>query len=214
MVPRKANQPTLKREEIVAAAIALVDSDGLEGLSMRKLAAELGVGTMSLYYHVPDKSSLYDLILDAIVGELDLSVDDKSKSPEERVIAGAQELRRALLAHPKAASLSLARSFRTPAQLRAVEVFLGMMLDAGLSLTDGSAAVDIIGQYVFGMSVVHATHVADLEYHDPERDADFSAVTPEEFPNMARVLAEADYLGPDAEFDRGLRVLVHGLLVK
>ena len=73
MAPRKANTPTLTREQIVTAAMELVDRDGLQALSMRKLAAELGVGTMSLYYHVPDKSALYDLILDAGLREVDLS---------------------------------------------------------------------------------------------------------------------------------------------
>jgi AcrR family transcriptional regulator len=215
MAPRKANQPTLTREQIVAAAIAVVDRDGLDGLSMRKLGDELGMSPMSLYYHVPDKSSLYDLILEAVMNDIDLCdlcADDPSKPAEERLVAGFYALRNALLAHPNAVQLTLSRSMRTPGQLRPVEALLGMLFDAGLSPTDAITATDVIGQYVFGATAAHANHVADTEYHDALRDSDFTAVTPEDFPNTSRVLAEGEYLGSDEEFDRGLRILVRGFL--
>ncbi len=214
MSPRKANKPTLTRDEIVAAAIAVVDRDGLGGLSMRKVAAELEMSPMSLYYHVPDKSALYDLILEAVMGDIDLSADDASLPPEERLVAGAYALRAALMKHPHAVLIALSRSMRTPGQLRPVERMLGMLFDAGLSATECMTAVDVIGQYVFGTTMALANHVTDSEYHDALRDSDLSAVTPDEFPNMSRVVAEGSYLGFDGEFDRGLRILVRGLLAK
>ena len=179
---------------------------------MRKLATELGMSPMSLYYHVPDKSALYDLILEAVMNDIDLTAADGIESPEDRVVAGAYALRDALMKHPHAVPIALSRSLRTPAQLRPVEILLGIMFEAGLAAGDAVTAVDVLGQYVFGSAAALANHVTDSEYHDALRDQDFSAVTPEEFPNMARVLAEAEYLGFDAEFDRGLRILVRGLL--
>jgi AcrR family transcriptional regulator len=214
MAPRKANQPTLTRSRIVSAAIIVVDRDGLDGLSMRKVATELGMSPMSLYYHVPDKSALYDLILEAVMNDIDLSVDDPTRSPEERLITGAYALRAALMAHPHAVILVLSRSLRTAGQLRPVEIMLGILYDAGLTATEAVTAVDVIGQYVFGTTMAYANHVTDGEYHDALRDNDLSAVTPEEFPNMTRAITEGRYIGFDGEFDRGLRVLVHGLLNK
>lgn len=83
--PRKANTPVLTRAQIVAAAIALVDRDCLTAISMRRLAAELGVEPMSLYYHVPDRAALDDLIFDAVLGEVAFSGDDPGLDVEERL---------------------------------------------------------------------------------------------------------------------------------
>lgn len=212
---RKANTPTLTREQIVAAAIAIVDREGLDALSMRKLAAELGVGTMSLYHHVPDKSAVYDLILEAVMNEADFSDDDPSAPLEERLVRIAYSLRDALLAHPHAAIISMSRSLRTPAQLRPVEKMLDILHDAGLSAVEAMTAVNVIGQYTFGTTLAYANHLIDSEYHHEEAPEDALAQLPaEEFPNIMRALAEAGgHGGWAADFDAGVRTLVKGLVV-
>jgi len=213
MTPRRANTPVLTREQIVSAAIAIVDRESLNALSMRKLASELGVGPMSLYYHVPDKSALHDLILEAVMNETDLSGDDPTTPAEERVIAVAHALRNALLAHPNASPIALSRSLRTPGQLRPAEAMVGILFDIGLEPTDAITAVDVLGQYVFGTTLAYANHLADSEFHDAMRDEDLSAVTAEDFPNMYRLTQEAEYVGWDGEFERGLHALVRGLVL-
>lgn len=212
MTPRRANQPTLTREQIVAAAIAIVDRDGLGGLSMRKVAGELEMSPMALYYHVPDKSALYDLILDAVMSDVDLSACGSCETAEMRVLEGAGALRDALLRHPNAVPIALSRSLRTPGQLRPIEILLGALFEAGVEPGRAVAAADLIGHYVFGSVAAQANRMADSAFVDAARDEDLSAVTPEDFPNMLRALSEAEPLGPDAEFDIGLRVLVRGLL--
>lgn len=215
MVPRKANTPTLTREQIVAAAIAIVDRDGLEALSMRKLAAELGVGPMSLYYHVPDKSALYDLILEAVMSAMDFSADDPEAGAEERLMVLGYALRDALLAHPNAVPIALSRSLRTPGQLRPVERLLGVLFEVGLDPTSAITAVDVIGHYVFGATAAYANHVADTEYHDALREEEslLGQIDPEEFPNLVRTATEAEYVGWDGEFEVGLRALVRGAVL-
>jgi AcrR family transcriptional regulator len=212
--PRTANTPVLTRAQIVAAAIALVDRDGLAALSMRRLAAELGVGPMTLYYHVPDKAGLEDLIFDAVMGEVDFSSDDPSLDPEERAVALGHALRSTLLEHPHTVPITLSRSARTPGQLRPVEAMLGILYDMGLEPTDAIAAVDVIGQYVFGTTLAYVNHVADQDAAEgaPETGGD-SGVEPADFPHLARAIAESAYLGWDEMFDRGLRALVRGLVV-
>lgn len=212
MVPRKANTPPLTREQIVSAAMELVDRDGLQALSMRKLATELGVGTMSLYYHVPDKSALYDLILDAGLAEIDLTVDDPGLPVEVRVSRIAHAIRAALLNHPNAAIIAMSRSLRTPTQLRPVEKLLQILSEAGLSAGDAMQAVNIIGQYAVGVTTMYASHLARTEYHN-EAEPDFGAMTPEEFPHLFQALTDTSGVGGwDADFEAGLDALIRGLV--
>lgn len=213
MVPRKANTPTLTRERIVSAAIALVDREGLDALSMRKLASELGVGPMSLYYHVPDKSALYDLILEAVMSEMDLT-DDPTATAEERLLKLAYSLRDALLAHPHAVPIALSRSLRTPGQLRPVEKMLGVFFDVGLDAATAVATVDIVGHYIFGATLAYANHVADTEYHDAVDDEEvMGGIAPEEFPNLLRAYSTAENVGWETNFDIGIRALIKGLIL-
>ncbi len=214
MSPRKPNTPVLTRAQIVAAGIALVDREGLGALSMRQVARDLGVGPMTLYYHVPDKAALEDLIFDAVMAEVDLSDDDPRLDPEERAVRVGRALRAALLVHPRAVPLTLTRSARTPAQLRPVEAMLGILDDMGLSPTDAVAAVDVIGQYTFGTTLAYVNHLAQ-ESQPPEvpQTGEGTGILPEEFPHLTRAITEAPYLGWDEMFDRGLRALVRGLVI-
>lgn len=210
MAPRKPNKPALTREQIVEAALELIDENGLEGHSMRHLGAHLGVDPSSIYYYVPSKAVLYSLLVDEIMGGIDLSVDDPSKPIEDRFVAAANEYRRALLVHPKAMPLAAARSLRTAPQLRGVEILLGIFFDAGFSPTEAITGVDALGMAVLGMTNAYAAHVTMSQYH--EHSDGFDDLPASEFPNMTRVLAEARYLGFDAEFDAGIRALVRGLM--
>lgn len=205
MTARKANTPPLTREQIVEAAIRLVDREGLEALSMRGLATELSVGTMSLYYHVDGKSALYDLILDAVMRDVDTSDDDPGKAPRARILGMARAFRRALLVHPSATPIAAGRSMRTAVQLRPVEAMLGVLLDAGLEPAGALRAVNVIGQFVIGTATMYASHLAESGYHE-----DQIAIDPAEFPNlMATMDAPGDW---DADFEAGLQALVQGLV--
>lgn len=213
MVPRKANTPTLTREQIVSAAMAIVDRDGLDALSMRRLATELNVGTMSLYYHVPDKSVLYDLILEAVMDDWDMSGDDPNAPAEERMMTMAWALRRALMAHPHAVPIALGRPLRTAGQLRPIEKMLGILFEVGVSPTDAMMSVEVIGHFVFGSSMAYANHLASNEGHEPTAEEAFAGITPEEFPNLMRAAQEADHVGWDSSFEAGMRALVTGLVL-
>jgi AcrR family transcriptional regulator len=204
----------MTREQIIAAAVDLVDRDGLAALSMRKLAAELGVSPMSLYYHVPDRGALDDLIFDAVMAEVDFSGDDPALDVEERAVRLGYALRSALLAHPNTVPITLRRSARTPAQLGPVEAMLGILYEMGLDPTDAIAAVEVVGQYVFGTTLAYVNSLAQ-ENPPPEvpETGEEIGISPEDFPNLARAIGESEYLGWDRMFDRGLRALVRGMIV-
>jgi AcrR family transcriptional regulator len=211
MTPRIARRARLDREQVVAAALALIDEHGIEGHSMRTLGARLGVDASTLYYHVPSKAALHSMIVDAVMAGVDLSADDPSHGPAERLIGAAGEFRRVLMLHPRAVPLVAARSLRTPTQLAGVEVMLGVLYEAGFSTIEAMVAVDAIGQTVIGMTGIHAAH---LEADQPGEQEPFADLPADRFPNLRRMVEEGAYLGFDAEFDATVAALVHGLLAR
>lgn len=210
MSPRKAGRQTLTSEQIVTAALELIDETGLDGHSMRTLGTRLGVDASTLYYHLPSKDALHSLIVDEIMSGLDLGSDDPSASTEDRLMSAATELRRTLLVHPRALPLVAARSMRTPAQLAGVEVIVGILFDAGFAAIEALLALDAIGQTVIGLTNIHALHKERIA--EGGGDSGLPELSAESFPNLHRLFAEGDFLGSEAEFSATLRALISGLL--
>lgn len=163
MSPRKRGVEPLARERIVEAAVRIIAEEGLGALSMRRLGAVLGVNPMAPYYHVPNKAALYDLVLEALMADVDLSGVDDGASLSEQVKQAARTYRAAVLAHPRAIPVLAMRSLRTAAALRPVEPLLGILYAAGLSPSEALAAVDCIAQYILGGTVGFYHHVVDSE---------------------------------------------------
>jgi AcrR family transcriptional regulator len=199
----------LSRERIVTTALAIVDRHGLEALSMRKLATELGVYPTAIYYYIPTKSALLDAIVEAVMSGIDLTADDPSTTPEERIVRAACVYRDALLAHPNALPLSLSRGPNTPGGMRPVELVLSILRDAGVPPIEVIPAMNAIAAAVRG-TVGMATDDSALA-----RPAEVLAATDrfpeEEFPRLREALQwPKDYWG--ADFELGIRALVRGLL--
>ena len=210
MTPRKKDTEQLSQERVLEAAMHIIEQDGVDGLSMRRLGAELGVNPMAAYHYVPSKAALYDLVLDAVMDSVDMSGVDPSSSPEERMKQAARAYRAAILSHPRAIPILAARSIRSAAGLRPIEPMLGLLLEAGLEPAQAIAAVDAVAQYVLGGAIGFYHHRMDAELRDDVRE--FDELDPGEFPNVTRVLAEAHYSGFDEEFEFGLDAIVRGLL--
>src|SRR5687767_3323541 len=109
-------RPPLSRERVLQAAIALADARGLEALSMRKLAQELGVEAMSLYHHVAKKDDILNGIADAVLDEIELP--SRSADWKESIRRSATSAHQVFLRHPWACSLVLTMSGISPARLR------------------------------------------------------------------------------------------------
>ena len=209
MTPRKKDTEPLARESIVAAAMRIIDGEGLDALSMRRLGAELGVNPMAAYYHVPNKAALYDLVLEAVMTGVDMTAIDPALPLDEQLKLAARAYRAAILEHPRTIPVLATRSLRTASVLRPVEPILGILYAAGLTPDDAMAAVDVIAQYILGGAVGYYHH----EYDDEAgAQREFEALDPAEFPNTTRMIGEAHYLGTDGEFEFGLDTIVRGLL--
>jgi AcrR family transcriptional regulator len=127
--------PAHSRTAIAAAAIALADAKGLPGVSMRKIAAALGAGTMSLYTYVPKKEHLFDLMLDAVAGEWRLP-EAPSGDRRADLTGFAREGLAAMRRHPWVPALVLTRPSIGPNSLRCTEYFLAVL--AGTAMSGGT----------------------------------------------------------------------------
>src|SRR3954462_5607834 len=119
----------LSRERVLRAAVALAQRDGMESLSMRKLADEVGAGAMSLYHHVPNKEQLLDGMIDILFGELQPPPTDV----DWKTAIGMRPVRtRRALARPRGAvGLMGGRTSHGPANLRLHDAVLGCLREAG-----------------------------------------------------------------------------------
>ncbi|UVJ41449.1 TetR/AcrR family transcriptional regulator C-terminal domain-containing protein [Arthrobacter sp. CJ23] len=140
----------LNRDRVLLAAVALADEVGIEALSMRRLAQELGVVPMALYKHVANKEELLDGMVDTIVGEIDPPVPDAHwKSAVRLRVLSA---RRALLRHPWARPVVETRTNTTPAVLEYMETFVGMFLAGGFSADLTHHVMHAIGSRMWGFT--------------------------------------------------------------
>lgn len=145
---RKADRVPLSRQRALAVAVEVADDSGLGGLTMRKLAAALGVEAMSLYYHVANKEDILDGMVDLVFGEIELPSGESDWKTEMR--ERAVSARQALMAHPWAVPLMDSRSNAGPSILRHHNAVIGSLRQAGFSLEMAAHAFSLLDSYIFG----------------------------------------------------------------
>lgn len=209
---RKKNAPALTAAQIVDAAIRVIDEHGLEGHSMRQLGAELGVDPMAVYYHVPNKAALYDLIADRVMSEIRMAPVPAGGDRVEALVATGSAWMEALMKHPRLVPLLSVRSVRTPQGIRSIEGLIGLLYDAGLTPGEALTAIDCFAWYVFGAANAYAAHRTHSEFTEDTSMDRLKELPLDELPNFARIMTEAEYGGFDIEFETGLRALARGLL--
>jgi AcrR family transcriptional regulator len=187
MTSQPATEPRarLSKERVLRTAVALADREGLESLSMRKLADELGSGAMSLYHYVPNKERLLDGIVDIVFGEIEppsTDVDWKT-AMRKRAISTREALRR----HPWAIGLMEGRTNHGPANLRLHDAVLGCLRAAGFSLEMTVHAYSVQDAYIYGF----ALQEQDMS---PESADDFAAEAQRQMHEYQAVLAEYPHL--------------------
>jgi AcrR family transcriptional regulator len=210
----------LSRERVLTAAIGLADDGGIESLTMRKLAAALGVEAMSLYNHVANKGDLVDAIVDRVISEIDLPQSDGEWDVAIRTCAiSAHD---ALLRHPWACSLVIsptATSAVPPQRLRYMEWLLGRLREAGFSAELTYHAYHALDSHILGFTLWELGHAAAARNIAAGEDfADVAAALLEELradhPHLAehgeQHLAGFGADGPHA-FDFGLDLILDGL---
>jgi AcrR family transcriptional regulator len=176
---RAARRAPLSRDRVLRAATALADQAGLDAVSMRKLAEELGVVPMALYKHVANKDQLLDGMVDLVIAEFDPpdpGLGWKS-AVRQRVLAA----RRAVLRHPWARQAIESRTSRTPAVLGYMDSMAGTFLTGGFSADLTHHAMHALGNRIWGFSP---------ELFDEAQDDDAPPPPPEAREAMAREFAD------------------------
>jgi AcrR family transcriptional regulator len=205
----------LTREAITEAALALVDAEGLDALSMRNVAERLDVQASALYGHVSGKQELIQLMLDHVALEIELPEPDPGRW-QEQVKDFARAARRALGAHRDLAGASLANIPTGPNMLGLMDRLLALLASSALPRQAVVYAADLLPQFVTASVYEESLFMQRLE-RDPAYfdriEAYFRAAPAERFPALADLVTEltgADE-GPDARFEFGLDVIVQGL---
>ena len=161
--PRRQPRSSLTREQIVAEALRLLDAEGVDALSMRKLAAGLGVGTTSLYWHVANRDELIELVIDEIYGELELPGEDGASGGtddwREAARRLAHSIRSTTLRHPWVVSMLdrlVGATFFGPNLAKATERMFALFEGAGFDLPEAERALNTLNSYVFGVAMGEA----------------------------------------------------------
>ena len=205
---RPSDARPLTRESITAAAIALVERDGVEALSMRRLGSELGVEGMALYHYVRNRDELLDAIGDRMLeplATLELAPDWRSAC---RQYAGA--LRDIALTHPSSFRLLGLKPLDTPQSLRPVERLLSVLTDAGFTPAQALAVYRAVASYARGYALAEASgFTVDAASAEGRRRLRHLAV--DEFPILRGHADELRALDADTGFERGLHALLVGL---
>jgi AcrR family transcriptional regulator len=199
---------TLSRERIVGAALEFAERNGLDALTMRRLAAELGVGTMTLYGYFRDKDELLDAVVDAASAQL--QIPRGGGGWKEQLRALMVEIRSVLAEHPVGVLLRQRRPMWSPGALRVSEAGIQMLLDAGFSKAQAARAYRSLFNYTFG-SAAFGPDEPSPELRQKALAA-LAALPPDEYPAQTGSAAElADAIGGETQFHYGLDLLLDGL---
>jgi AcrR family transcriptional regulator len=202
--PRK---PLLSRERIVSEALALIDADGLQAVSTRRLAARLGVSGPSLYNHFRTMDDILDAAADSVVAEVDLSMFADGADWRAALLTWARSYRAALAAHPNIVPFLAQGPGRRPAGLRMADAVFGGMVGAGWPPAHATRIGALMRYFVAGSALgSFARGFVD----------DASAYDPADYPHLgqAHLLAAAQPQVDEGAFETGLRALVDGLALQ
>ena len=197
----------LTKDRIVRAATDLIEREGAEALSMRRVAAELGVAVMSLYNHVPSKAALLDAVAERILAGM-IVPTDPTMPWTERARSLIRSFRKVAHDFPRSVTLVLTRKVDAPSGLRPAEHALAVAADAGF---DGRTAVRIMRAllaYAIGAQMREVGAAKMLDYHRAPR-LDF--LDPAEFPHVTAFQQELLRHDPDTDFEFGLDLLITAL---
>ncbi|MQS15191.1 TetR/AcrR family transcriptional regulator [Streptomyces kaniharaensis] len=224
--------PLLSRERIVAAALQLIDAEGLDALSTRRLATELSVSGPSLYNHFATKDELLDAVVDSVIGEVDLSMFGAASRPvpgslpapmsgstsdgngERRATPWpdalrdwARSYRAALAAHPNIVPVLAQGPRRRPNALRLADAVFGHLVDAGWPRGQATRIGALMRYFVTGSALASfaAGFPADAEVYDAA-----------DYPHLGEAHRLAGHRGTidEGAFETGLEALLDGLVLR
>lgn len=204
----RAERAGISREQVLDAALAFADREGVAALSMRKLGAELGVEAMTLYHYVPNKDALLDGMVERVMSQADAGFSD---GPWQSALSDyAHALRVAVLGHPGALPLIATRPAVTPRTLQTAERGLKLLVDAGFELGAALDALNSLTLFVVAHANSEARTAPVNEVGDAGSVEFLKTLDPEEFPLILRAAQTGAGTDDRARFDFAIAALIHG----
>jgi AcrR family transcriptional regulator len=207
----------LTRDRIITAAVDLIEREGVDAVSMRRVAAELGSGVMSLYNHVPSKAELLDGVAERVMSGIDFTTDPGA-SWEDQVRAQARAFRQIARAYPRCTMVVVSRPVNSAAALLPIEHALATLRSTGFCAEDAVRVVRTFIAYTVGSLLREVGVSPGLEPQRPlgQDPAILSADRPihvnqAEFPQVVSMSAELARRDHDADFEFGLDLLVRAV---
>jgi AcrR family transcriptional regulator len=211
---RPAKAP-LSREAVIDAGLEVLRSAGIEGVTMRAVAARLDTGPASLYVYVTNREELLDQMFDAVAGEVELGPEPDPRRWREQLESLLTRVRDAMDRHPGIARVPLANVPTGPGAIRIVERMLAILRAGGIDDRSASWFVDVVFLLVNAASFetsIYGEAGREHEEIDEEIRERFGSLDPAEFPNVVSMLGPLTSGDGDERFAFGLRLMIEGLL--
>ncbi|WP_436776142.1 TetR/AcrR family transcriptional regulator [Yinghuangia sp. YIM S09857] len=213
----RSGRPGLSPERIVDGCIALLDEQGPDALTFRRIGAYLGVDPTALYRHFRDKDELVLAVADRLLAR---SMENFTPSDDWRgtlrdMLARSREV---YLAHPEAAVLSVARTTRRPAEMAAVETILGTLADAGFPPEEAVRYYRVLVDFVLSWSGLEAAYLTlDQEARSGDEGAwsrEYAGAPADRYPRIAAASAYLPTVEPQDNFELALDLLLDAVEVR
>ncbi|MGW4244965.1 TetR/AcrR family transcriptional regulator [Nocardia sp. NPDC004722] len=220
---QRREQPALSREHIVTEALALLDTEGYDALSMRKLGSRLNAGATSLYTHVANKDEIVELVIDTAFGEVSVPADIVAENWSADLLAMARDIRDTILRHPwmSIAMTGAGLAYLGPNLMHLSNTMLAILEAAGFDDTEADRASNAIWAFVIGstspetamLTSVSRSGLSEKEWYDRMMSMSLQAV--QGYPHVAKrydVYRELDPTQARADFfDSELGLILDGL---
>ena len=211
---RPAKAP-LSREAVVEAGLKVLRRAGIEGVTMRAVAAELDTGPASLYVYVGNREELLDQMFDAVAEEVDLGPEPAARRWRDQLEALLTRVRQAMDRHPGIARVPLANVPTGPGAARVVERILAILRVGDIDDRSAAWFADVVFLFVNAASFEASIYLEEGRAHedlDVEIREHFERLDPAEFPNIVSMVEPLTTGNLDERFSFGLRLMIEGLL--
>jgi AcrR family transcriptional regulator len=211
-------KPALSRDAIVEAGLEIVREEGIDALTMRRLAQALDTGPASLYVYVANRGELWELLFDAAIAAVETEPTDPERWREQLHALAARIVDVMAVRYPGIAKLAMTHIPSGENAMRITESMLSLLKAGGVSDQAAAYAADLLSTYVNAIAYEHSTYRdvhedPEHELHEVARLAErFGTLSAERYPTLAALGPKMTYGDGDERFALGLDVLINGLL--
>lgn len=206
-------KPALSRDGIIAAAVSVLRSEGLEHLTMRRLAAALDTGAASLYVYFRSTTELHAAVLDELLGTVTLESEGSDGSWKDRILGVLSSYTRVLIAHASLARSALVSRPSGPNYLALVERLLSLLHEGGVPEDRAAWGIDLLLLFATALAAEHAPRdgADDVPAQGEAISAALRDASSDRYPAIAAVAADLLSGPPEARYAWGIAVLLAGI---